>query len=104
MTLAADPVGADVFQRLAVKIRELARSEHLNNGSGAERCSVTALSPLMLEAFESDLVLTEGDEDFTVGSVVRAHLTAATLTVGDEVWVLREGQRWQTADVATADA
>lgn len=101
MTKQLDKVapGPDVFARLALKLREMIRHEQVNNGTGVERFQVTSVSPLRIEHQGGDLVLEDGDPDFTVGSWVRQYMLNYALTAGDQVWCLREGQEWHVVDI-----
>lgn len=77
----------------------MARVEHRNSGSGAERFVVKSVAPLIIEHLASDLVLEDGDPDFTVGGWVRQYMVNYSLAVGDVMWCLRRGQQWHVVDV-----
>lgn len=91
--------GAAVFQELAQRIRRTVHDEHANGLSGAERFVVKSVSPLILEALSSDLVLEDGDSDFTVAAWLRQYIIDYTLHEGDQVWCVREGLEWTAIDV-----
>lgn len=93
--------GGNVYDQIALKLREIVHGVHLNEGSGAERFQVTQTSPLVIEALHSDLQLEVGDPDFTIGQAVTTKLDA--LEVGDMVWCLREDNEWHAVDVAAED-
>lgn len=102
MKRSARTGGGNVFDQLALRLREVVRAEQLNTGGGVERYKVNQLSPLVLEHLAGDLQLTAGDPDFSVGTWFQNRLTASAVAVGDVVWVLREDSEWHVLDVATA--
>lgn len=87
------------FDRLAVRMRQMVRVEHLNAGSGAERFKVTSTGPLRFESLSGTLTLEDGDPDVTIGWAVRQYDLNYGLTIGDEVWALRESGEWHISDV-----
>lgn len=91
--------GHDVYGQLAKRLQRMARDEHKNHGSGAERFTVRNVTPLRIEHMGSDLVLEDGDPDFTIGAHVRQYMLNYTLVPGDQMWCLREGQDWHALDV-----
>lgn len=74
-----------MFAELGRRLREVAREEHANSGSGLERFTVTHVAPLRLAQLHGELVLEEGDPDFSIGKA----LVAAGPVAGDIVWVAR---------------
>lgn len=96
--------GADVFARLALKLREIVRHEQVNGGTGVERFQVTAVSPLRLEHTGGDLVLEDGDPDLTVDAWVRQYHANYGIVAGDQAWCLREGQEWHWIGVSADSA
>lgn len=93
-----------IFDQLAVKLREMVQAEHVNSLSGVERFRVVRVAPLMVEHVDGDLVLEDGDPDFTVGSWVRQRIANYGITVGDQVWCARESQEWHAFDVTSDTA
>lgn len=91
--------GSDVYHDLALRLQQMARDEQANNGTGVERFTVTSVSPLRIEHLGTDLILEDGDPDFTVGAWIRQFMLNYTLTPGDQVWCAREGQEWHAFDV-----
>lgn len=94
-----------VFDRLATRLREMAREE-ADNASGVERWLVKHADPLMIEQLDGDLVLEEGDPDFTVGEWLRQLRVAYGLPVGSLVWVARasgaeDDLEWHALDVVS---
>lgn len=89
----------DIYDQLASRLREMVAEEHVNSLSGVERFTVQRATPLLLEHTDGDLVLEEGDPDFTIGVTVRAYLTSHGVVVGDQVWCLRENQEWHLVDI-----
>lgn len=93
------PRRSDVFQELALRLRKMVRDEHANGLSGAERFVVRNADPLTLEQLSSDLVLEDGDADFTVGAWLRQYALQYGLSAGQQVWCVREGQEWTAIEV-----
>lgn len=76
---------AGVFEELALALREMVRDEHANSASGLERFVVQHADPLRVTQLHGDLILEDGDPDFSIGKAV----IAAVPAVGDVVWVAR---------------
>lgn len=95
----------EVFDRLATRLREMARAE-AEAASGVERWTVRQASPLVIEQLDGELVLEEGDPDFTVGDWLRQLRTAYGIEVGSQVWVGRASSapddvEWHALDVVS---
>lgn len=100
MSEARTKVGSPVYMRLAQRLRTMVAEEHANGLSGAERFTVVHVTPtLVIEHLRSDLVLEDGDPDFTVGAWLRQYMLQYTLVVGDSIWCVREGLEWTAIDV-----
>lgn len=99
-TRTQTPQPPDVFAQLALRLKQLVHDEHINNLSGVERFTVRSVSPLIVEHMDGNLVLEDGDPDFTVGAWFRQFMLNYTLVVGDQAWCLREGQEWHLIDVS----
>jgi hypothetical protein len=67
-----------------------------------ERWQVSSTSPLLIEEIEGDLVLEDGDPDFTIGVALRQHIATYGIAVGDMMLVVRSGNEWHAFDAVTA--
>lgn len=92
---------ASKLEQLAGRLRQLVLDTQHNYGSGVQRFKVTIVAPLTLTELGGELVLEDGDPDFTVGEALRARAVAAQVASGDLVWVAREGQEWHAFDVVS---
>lgn len=86
---------------LAHGIRRLAHSEVVNHGTHIERWRVLQGKPLLIEEVEGDLVLEEGDPDFTIGDPLRQHIATYGLAKDDQVLVTKAGHEWHAFDAAS---
>lgn len=89
----------DVYHELALRLQRLVHDEHRNHLDGVERFTVASVDPLKLEHMGTNLMLEDGDPDFTVGAWVRQYMLNYTLAHGDQMWVLREGAEWHAVDI-----
>lgn len=87
---------------LAQRLRALAHDEAVNAGTTVVRFAVRQPSPLLVEEIEGELVLEEGDPDFTVGDALRQHIARYGLAAGDQVIVAHTGEEWHALDAASA--
>jgi hypothetical protein len=88
-------------------VTELARRIHGVAGQAAskervERWQVIGTSPLLIEEVEGDLVLEDGDPDFTIGVALRQHVATYGIGIGDLVLVSVSGEEWHAFDAVTA--
>lgn len=90
---------ANVFDQLALRLRQVVRDEHANTGSAVEKFTVISVTPLILDELNGNLILEDGDPDFTVGSWLRQYMLNYSLVVGDVVQVARNGSTWHALDV-----
>lgn len=90
-----------VLSELAQKIKNVASSEVTNKGTTVTRWKVKQAKPLLIEEVEGDLVLEEGDPDFTIGDSLRQHIASYGLEEGDQVLVVRSGEEWHAFDAAS---
>jgi hypothetical protein len=89
----------NVFDRLALRIRQTVRDVHSNELSGVERFSISLVNPFTIAQLDGDLVLVDGDPDFTIGETLRARLTSGLVQVNDLVWCSRQDQEFHAFDV-----
>lgn len=92
---------ATVLPELAKGVHEIANRAAARAAS-VERFKVTGTSPLMIEEIEGDLVLEEGDPDFTIGAALSQHIATYGIEVDDVVMVSRAGGEYHALDAATA--
>ena len=95
---ARDGAG-DIFDQLALRLRDMTLATQINDGSGVERYKLNQVSPLILEHVDGDNVIEDGDPDVTVGALLRKYLASESIEVGDVVFVLREDSEWHILDV-----
>lgn len=78
------------MKRAAAAVRRRAEKSARHVSPLPERFKVTRVKPLLLEAYGSDLKLSEKDDDLEIGRGLRRHLSK-----GDDVMVVndREGDR-----------
>lgn len=86
---------------LAQRLRTLAHDEAANAGSTIHRFAVRQPAPLVIEEVEGDLVLEDGDPDFTVGDGLRQHIARYGLAGGDQIIVAHAGDEWHALDAAS---
>lgn len=92
------PRGPAIFDQVALRLRGMVREVHANELSGVQRFTVLSVSPFRVGEVPGELVLEDGDPDFTIGETLRAQLNAGVVSVGDLVVVAREGQEWHALD------
>jgi hypothetical protein len=95
------PRSGNVFDDLAQAIQQTVRDVHANDLSGLERFTVATVSPFTIGQVQGELMLEDGDPDFTVGETLRARLAAAQVNVGDLVWVGRHDGDFHAFDVVS---
>lgn len=94
------------YDRLGVAIVDLVRSE-APASSGIERWKVVHREPLVIEQVDGEVVLEDGDPDFTIGDALRARLADPENppAVGALVWVAaveeESGTEWHAFDVVS---
>lgn len=93
--------GPGTLGELAHRLRRLAREEVVNAGTHVARFQVRQASPLVIEEMDGDLVLEEGDPDFTIGDLLRHFRASNGLQVNDQVLVVHAGGEWHATDVVT---
>lgn len=97
------PRGPEVFDELALRLQQMVKDVHTNEASGVERFQVQHVSPLIITQLHGELVLEDGDPDFTIGETLKARLTAATVHNGDLIWCARSAdQEWHAFDVVSS--
>lgn len=101
MRTRRQPTRGSVFDELAARIRQTVREVHVNELSGVERFTVQLTAPFTLGEVGGDLVLADGDPDFTVGEQLRVRLGAGQVAAGDLVWVARHDGDWHAFDVVS---
>lgn len=101
MSVRRTPTSGSVFDDLASRIRQTVRDVHANELSGVERFSVQYLEPFTIGEVAGDLVLVDGDPDFTLGEALRARVAAAQVQLGDLVWAARNDGEWHAFDVVS---
>lgn len=92
-------MSAGALDRLAARLQSMALHVHENYGSGVERfrCS-KATNPLRITELGGELVLEDGDPDFTIGETLRSAIAGGTIHNGDLVLVARHAQEWHAFD------
>lgn len=100
-TQARTPRSGEVFDELALRLREMVSEEHLNNLSGVERFKVALLAPFTIGQVGGELLLTDGDPDFTIGETLRDRLGGHHVVNGDLVWVARQDSEFHAFDVVS---
>lgn len=90
----------DVFDKLARRLREVAREHAVAERRQPERWKVTALAPLTAANPDGDVIAAETDPDFHVSSRVRAYDADTPIVVGDILIVLpHDDDEWTAIDV-----
>jgi hypothetical protein len=100
--MARTQAGPNTLTELASRIRGIAHDEAVNNGTHFSRWTVRQPSPLIIEELEGDLVLEEGDPDFTIGDLLRKFRATNALVAGDQLLVIHASGEWHAVDVVTS--
>lgn len=90
-----------VVTELAQRIRKVAAHE-ASKTTNVERWRVTKATPLIIEEIEGDLILEDGDPDFTIGVALRQHIATYGIAPGDMMLVAYSGKEWHALDAVTA--
>jgi hypothetical protein len=98
---AQTPLTGNVFDRLALRIRQTSVDTQKNAGTGLMRFKVALTSPLTITELDGDLSLEDGDPDFTVGETLRARVVAGSVEINDLVWVAYQDQEFHAFDVVS---
>jgi hypothetical protein len=99
-------VGRTPYELLGAKLIGLARDEAEAVAGAIERWTVLHTNPLVIEQIDGDVILEEGDPDFTVGDWLRQHREIYGLVNGSLVWVAavpepEGGVEWHAFDVVS---
>lgn len=90
-----------VLSELAMRLRRMARDEAQNTGTSVQRFRVTQKHPLIVEELEGELVLEDGDPDFTIGEGLRQHIATYGVEKDDQILVSHSSDEWHAFDAVT---
>lgn len=96
------PRSPNVIGELAQRLKGMAREEAQRTGTDAARWRVRQSDPLIIEEMEGELVLEDGDPDFTVGDLLRAHIADNEVEKDDQIIVIHSSGEWHAVDVVTS--